>query len=237
MQPLPEESYRRADGARSAVESTASGGRCERHSTAPPAATNPGQGRQPRLEILMMKAILTSLSAAACLALCGTAAAQAPAATKPLSTSLGMVAFPAKGQGAEQQARDEGECYAWSKGQTGVDPMAPPPAAAAPATPPAQQGSKASGSRLRGAARGAAAGAVIGEVANDDASEGAAIGATVGVLKGGAESRKQQAEAQAQAAAAAEQQASQQQAAQGQQLDLFKKGFAACLEPKGYTVK
>ena len=29
----------------------------------------------------------------------------------------------------------------------------------------------------------------------------------------------------------------QQQAAQQQQMDLFKKGFAACLEPKDYTVK
>ena len=53
-----------------------------------------------------------------------------PPASKPISTSLGMVVFPAKGQTAQQQAQDEGECYAWSKGQTGVDPMAPPPAAA-----------------------------------------------------------------------------------------------------------
>jgi hypothetical protein len=158
--------------------------------------------------------------------------------SKPLSTSLGMVVFPAKGQKPDQQSSDEGECYAWSKGQTGVDPMAQPSAAAQPAaaptsTTPAQPG----GSRVRGAARGAAAGAIIGEVANGDASDGAAIGATAGVLKGGAEQRKQQAQAQAQAAAAKQQQAAQQQAANQQQLDLFKKGFAACLEPKGYTVK
>jgi uncharacterized protein YcfJ len=161
-----------------------------------------------------------------------------PPAAKPLSTSLGMVVFPAKGQDASQQSRDEGECYAWSKGQTGVDPMAPPPAPAQAAQQPATQpASKADGSRLRGAARGAAAGAVIGEVASDDASEGAAIGATVGVLKGGAESRKKQAQAQTEATAAAQQQASQQQAAQQQQMDLFRKGFGACLESKGYTVK
>ena len=65
------------------------------------------------------------------------AVAQAPAtpppASKPISTSLGMVVFPAKGQTPQQQSQDEGECYAWSKGQTGVDPMAPPPAAAQPA--------------------------------------------------------------------------------------------------------
>lgn len=159
-------------------------------------------------------------------------------ASKPLSTSLGVVVFPAKGQTAQQQSQDEGECYAWSKGQTGVDPMAPPPAPAQTAQQPATQpASKADGSRLRGAARGAAAGAVIGEVASDDASEGAAIGATVGVLKGGAESRKKQAQAQTEATAAAQQQASQQQAAQQQQMDLFRKGFGACLESKGYTVK
>jgi hypothetical protein len=43
--------------------------------------------------------------------------------------------------------------------------------------------------------------------------------------------------AQAQAQATAQQQTAQQQAAEQQQLDLFKKGLAACLEPKGYTVK
>jgi uncharacterized protein YcfJ len=169
------------------------------------------------------------------------AVAQAPATTappsKPISTSLGMVVFPAKGQAPQQQAQDEGECYAWSKGQTGVDPMAPPPAAAQPATPTAQKAPAADGSRLRGAARGAAAGAVIGEVADDDAGKGAAIGATAGVVAGGRQSRKNQQQA-AQQATQQQQQATQQaQAANQQQLDLFKKGFAACLEPKGYTVK
>jgi hypothetical protein len=49
---------------------------------------------------------------------------------KPLSTSLGMVVFPAKGRTPQKQRQDEGECYAWARGQTGVDPLAPPPAAA-----------------------------------------------------------------------------------------------------------
>jgi uncharacterized protein YcfJ len=173
--------------------------------------------------------------------LTGTAFAQAqtaaPPASKPLSTSLGMVVFPAKGQTPQKQSQDEGECYAWAKGQTGVDPLAPPPAAAPVAAQPAQAAPSADGSRLRGAARGAAAGAVIGEVANDDASDGAAIGATVGVVAGGRQSRKSQQQA-AQQATQAQQQATQQQtAAQQQQTDLFKKGMAACLEPKGYTVR
>jgi uncharacterized protein YcfJ len=169
------------------------------------------------------------------------AVAQAPATTapasKPISTSLGMVVFPAKGQTPQKQSQDEGECYAWSKGQTGVDPMAPPPAAAQPAAQTPQKAPAADGSRLRGAARGAAAGAVIGDVADDDAGKGAAIGATAGVVAGGRQSRKNQQQA-AQQATQQQQQATQQaQAANQQQLDLFKKGFAACLEPKGYTVK
>ena len=165
--------------------------------------------------------------------------AQAPAATppasKPISTSLGLVVFPAKGQTPQLQSQDEGECYAWSKGQTGVDPMAPPPAPTA--AQPAPAAPAADGSRLRGAARGAAAGAVIGEVANGDASDGAAIGATVGVVAGGRQSRKNQQAAAQQATQQQQQATQQQQAAQQEQLGLFNKGFAACLESKGYTVK
>lgn len=170
----------------------------------------------------------------------GQAVPQSPSA--PLSTSFGMVVFPSKGQSPQQQSQDEGECYAWAKGQTGVDPMAPPPAATQPAAQqPAQTAPAADGSRLRGAARGAAAGAIIGEVADDDAGKGAAIGATVGVMKGGAQSRQKQAQAQSQAQATAQQQTAQQQAVQQQavqqQMDLFKKGFGACLEAKDYVVK
>jgi hypothetical protein len=156
--------------------------------------------------------------------------------SKPLSTSFGVVVFPAKGQTPQKQSQDEGECYAWSKGQTGVDPMAP---AATAAPPPAQEAAAPvqGGQRVRSAARGAAAGAVIGEVADNDAGKGAAIGATAGVLKGGAEKRKQQAQVQQGAAKKQEQAVQQQQAATQEQLQLFKNGFGACLESKGYTVK
>jgi len=174
-----------------------------------------------------------------CLAVCASVHAQTappPATSKPLSTSLGLVVFPAKGQTPQKQSQDEGECYAWSKGQTGVDPMAPAPAAA-PA--PAEQAAAPppSGQRAKGAVRGAAAGAVIGEVADNDAGKGAAIGATVGVVKGGAEKRRAQEQAQQDAAKKQEATVQQQTAATQEQLNLFKKGFAACLEPKGYTVK
>jgi len=169
--------------------------------------------------------------------LSGAATAQTPAPTKSLSASLGVVVFPAKGQTPDKQSQDEGECFTWSKSQTGFDPMNP--SASAPPPPPAQAAAPPppSGQRVRGAARGAAAGAVIGEVANGDANDGAAIGATVGVMKGGAEKRKQQAAAQQQAAQQQQAAAQQQQAAINEQAGLFKKGFGACLESKGYTVK
>ena len=185
--------------------------------------------------IMTTKARLASLIGALTLAAAYAQTPPAAAPSKPLSTSLGVVVFPAKAQNPQQQSQDEGECYAWSKGQTGVDPMAPPPAAAPPAQPAAQQ--PAGGSRARGAVRGAAAGAVIGEVANNDAGEGAAVGATLGVVKGGAEARKKQEQAKQQAAQQQQQAAEQQKAATGEQLTLFKNGFGACLESKGYTVK
>lgn len=167
-------------------------------------------------------------------------AQQPPAATPAagsLSNSLGLVAFPAKGQAADVQNRDEGECYAWSQGQTGIDPMAPAPAPAAASTAATTESNGGGGERVRGAARGAAAGAIIGEVANDDASEGAAIGATVGVLRGGAERRRNKQQAEDEKVAAQKEAAARQQAANQQQRDQFNKGFAACLEAKGYTVK
>lgn len=183
-----------------------------------------------------MTHIIRLATIAASFALAIAASAQTPPASKSLSTSLGVVVFPAKGQSAEKQSADEGECFTWSKTQTGFDPMnpaasAPPVQAAAPPPPPP------SGQRARGAVRGAAAGAVIGEVADNDAGKGAAIGATVGVMKGGAEKRKAQAAAQEQAAQSQQQATAQQQAAVNEQAALFKKGFGACLESKGYTVK
>jgi hypothetical protein len=46
------------------------------------------------------------------------------------------VIYPAKGQSAAQQQKDDGECYTWAKGNTGVDPAAMAAAAPASAPPP-----------------------------------------------------------------------------------------------------
>lgn len=133
------------------------------------------------------------------------------------------VTFPAKGQSAAQQQKDDGECYTWAKGNTGIDPAAV--AAAPPAPPPAAGPAVGGGQRAGGAVKGAAVGAIVG-----DSSEAAAKGAAVGVIAGGAKARQQKQE-QAQA------QAAQQQQAQQQKMATFYKAYGACMEGHGYTVK
>ncbi|WP_353328121.1 YMGG-like glycine zipper-containing protein [Chitiniphilus shinanonensis] len=135
--------------------------------------------------------------------------------------------YPAKGQSASQQSKDDGECYAWAKQNTGVDPAHPPQVVTQPPAPVHH------GQRIRGAARGAAAGAVIGEVANDDAGHGAAVGATAGVVAGGVATRQQR------RANAANQQAQAQQQAQvsAESLAVYERAYGACMEGRGYTVK
>ncbi len=140
-----------------------------------------------------------------------------------LGKSVGLFDYPAQQQSAEQQGKDDYECYNWAQEQTAYDPMNPPEFQAA------EVESGADGSRLRGAARGAARGAVIGEIADDDYKKGAQIGAAAGAMRGGAQSRQQKA-AQAQA----NEQAAAQQEAAG--LDNFKRAMSSCLTAKGYSV-
>jgi len=134
----------------------------------------------------------------ALLAICGTAMAQKP------------VVYPAKGQSAQQQQKDDGQCYSWAKSNTGIDP------AVVAQTPPPQ--SKPGGERLKGAARGA----VVGEVVSDNPGGGAAAGAIVG----GAKARKNEAAQQQQA-----------QTQKSQAMDTFNRAYGACMEGRGYTVR
>lgn len=131
-------------------------------------------------------------------ALCAPALAQAPSV------------YPAKGQSTDQKNKDDSQCLAWARQDTGIDPAA---VAATPAPTPQPQGE-----RLRGAARGA----IVGEIVDDKAGEGAALGA----LAGGHRARKNQA-AQAQQAQAQKQQA----------LDTYYRAYGACMQGRGYTVK
>jgi hypothetical protein len=132
-----------------------------------------------------------------------------------------LVIYPAKGQSAAQQKKDEGECYTWAKGQTGYDP-----AQASQSAPPPQQ--PVGGERVQGAARGALGGAAIGAIAGD-AGKGAAIGAVAGTMAGGARQRQKQ--------SANQQAAAEQQQATAAQQQGFQKAYAACFEGRGYTVK
>ncbi|HBI15153.1 MAG TPA: hypothetical protein DDY20_06510 [Desulfobulbaceae bacterium] len=141
-------------------------------------------------------------------------------AQQSISSSLGVLVYPAKGQQSQQQNMDEGECYTWAKQQTGIDPVA------VAGTPTQQSGpAVGGGERVAGAARGAVGGVAIGAIAGD-AGEGAAIGAVAGAMLGGRQARKNK--------AAKEQQAQQ---AKSSTLQHFNKAFAVCMEGRGYTVK
>lgn len=155
----------------------------------------------------MFRSTLVAVAAAAAMA-AGPAFAQKP------------IAYPANKQSAQQKQKDDKECMAWAKQDTGIDPVA----AAQPA--PQQSGAAVGGGeRVRGAARGAVGGAVIGGIAGD-AGAGAGIGAAAGTMAGGARARNNQ--------AAANEQARQQQQ---QALNTFYRAYAACMEGRGYTIK
>jgi hypothetical protein len=120
--------------------------------------------------------------------------------------------YPQKGQSADQQSKDEYECYKWAKSQSGVDPGTPPPQAGGPGS-----GQRA-GRTVGGAARGAAVGAGVGAIAGD-AGKGAAAGAVVGGVAG---RRRAIAGEQQQAAAA---------------TNAYDRAFAACMDARGYSVR
>ena len=138
--------------------------------------------------------------------------AVALAAFATVSVAQKPSVYPAKKQTAQQQQKDDGECLAWAKKDTGIDPGA----ASQPApqkTGPAVGG----GERLKGAAGGA----VIGGIAGD-----AGAGAVVGTVVGGVKARQNQ--------KGQNQQAQQQQQ---QALSTYYKAYAACMEGRGYSVK
>lgn len=136
----------------------------------------------------------------------------------------GQMLYPAKGQGPQQAERDKFECHEWAKQQSGFDP-------AAMQAPPPQAGAKpgySTGGMVAGAAGGAAI-AEIAEIADKDAGKGAAVG----LLGSGLRQQMQQQKA----LTAQQQQALQQQAALAQKRGTYERGFAACMEARGYIVK
>jgi hypothetical protein len=137
--------------------------------------------------------------------------------------------YPQKGQSAEQQEKDEFECFKWAKQQSGFDPMN---AASGTTTTTAPPPPATEGGTVKGAARGAAVGAIGGAIAGD-AGKGAAIGAGTGAAVG--TMRRRDAERRR----AAEQQNRQQQSASrtSSGRSNFDRAYSACMEGRGYTVK
>jgi hypothetical protein len=125
------------------------------------------------------------------------------------------IVYPAKGQCPQQQRADDGQCYSWAKGNTGIDP-----AAVAGAPPPPSGPAVGGGERVRGAVGGAAVGAIV------DGGNGARTGAAVGVVAGGARARQNQRTEQAAA-----------QSHQQGAMDTFYRAYGACMEGRGYTIK
>lgn len=154
-----------------------------------------------------MRNVMRISMGAAALCMAFTAMAQKP------------LVYPAKGQSAQQQGKDDNECYGWAKQNTGIDPayLGQPAQATGPAT--------GGGERVQGAARGAVGGLAIGAIAGD-AGQGAAIGAVVGTMAGGRRARQNQ-EAQNQQA----------QAQHQQQINTFHRAYGACMEGRGYTIR
>lgn len=129
------------------------------------------------------------------------------------------ITYPAKGQSASQQSKDDGECQAWAKQNTGVDPAKPAPSAQPAPAPPPPKG---------GVVKGAAVGATVGAIGGNDVGSAAVKGAVVGGVAQHARKRGQQ-----EAAAAQTQQA---QAQQQQAMNTYWKAYGACMSGRGYTL-
>ncbi|HXJ80605.1 MAG TPA: YMGG-like glycine zipper-containing protein [Candidatus Methylomirabilis sp.] len=127
---------------------------------------------------------------------------------------------PSKGQTAELQTKDTGECQAIAVQQSGYDP--------AKAQAAAQPQQAAGGERVRGAAKGAAVGAAAGAIGGD-ASKGAAAGAAAGTVGGGMKKRQDAREQTAQA--------QQQQTAAAQGQGAHDKAMISCMQGRGYLLK
>jgi len=157
-------------------------------------------------------------------------------AQKSLASTLEVYVFPAAGQAADQQSKDEVECYSWAVSNTGSDPFdlqEQHEAVSAQADQQVAQTEAATQGPSGGAIKGAAAGALIGEVSGGDAGDSAAIGAAVGLVASRRRGRAANRQAEEQAAQATE---ASHQATQ-EQTENFKKAFSVCLEAKEYMVK
>jgi hypothetical protein len=131
--------------------------------------------------------------------------------------AMAQYAYPAKGQSAATQEKDEAHCTTWATQQSGFDPRNPPVAATAQAAPVT-----GSGARVKGAVVGAGVGAIAGGDVGDAALTGAVVG---GVARRSSNRR----------AARAQNGANEQAVSAGQAA--FSQARTACLTGRGYTLK
>lgn len=149
-----------------------------------------------------------------------------PASSAPIPALARTFVYPEKGQTAQRQEFDRGQCYGWAVQQSGFDPANPPP----PTAPPPMQAAPQDG-LLRGAFGGAALGAVGGAIGGD-AGKGAAIGAAVGGLFGLMRRAEQVEQDRRQQASYA----SQQQNTLDQGRANYNRAFGVCMTGRGYSV-
>jgi len=127
--------------------------------------------------------------------------------------------YPKNNQTADQQQKDQSECYVWAKGQTGYDPQNPPKSYA---SQPVETGPD--GSVVRGAARGA----LLGEIVDDDAGKGAAAGAAIGAMRRRDRQRQQRQQ---------QDNYEQQEAARlAEMRSRYDRAFKGCMEARDYSI-
>ncbi len=171
-------------------------------------------------------AVLAGVLAAAP-ALAQVAAPRTPPPPSLTFAQMGLFIYPAKGQSADQQKKDEAACHEWAEANTGLDLVAGQ--VDAEASGRAAASAAGQGRVVGGAAAGIATGLAIGAISGDP-GQGAAIGAvagSVGGLRGRVRARREAGEAGAQQSVEANQQA----------VDQFKRAAGACLQARGYSVK
>ncbi len=185
----------------------------------------------------MMKSVLMFATLVGLVCASGAPIQSQGSGQKTLAATMNVHVFPTDGQSAEQQSKDEAECYNWAVGNTSTDPFQLAKQSEQQKQQAEQQKAQAAnvgtGAGASGAVKGAAAGALIGGIAGDDAGKGAAYGAAAGVIAG----RRRGRQAKHQAEAQVEQQSQQAQQATAEQLTNFKKAFSVCLEAKKYLAK
>jgi hypothetical protein len=165
----------------------------------------------PMLTFLLMGNLAASWSAAA---------QNGSPPIKGMASTVGLYVYPQKAQSANQQLKDESQCYSNAKTQTGYDPNATTTAAA-----PSKQDQKSGDKPV---AQGAIRGAVISGATGGDAAAGARRGAILGGIKAKRQQKQETEQADKQAAAKTTTQ---------QPLDNFKRSLSACLDARGYSVK